>query len=651
MNVVDIDQLSVNTIKALSMDAIERAESGHPGAPMGMADIATVLWTRYLRVDPADPLWPNRDRFVLSNGHASMLLYSLLHLSGFGLTLDDIKAFRRLGSPTPGHPEREPHLGIETTTGPLGQGFGTAIGMAIAERHLNGVFGSDLIDHRTYAFVSDGDLMEGVASEAASLAGHLRLGKATFFFDDNSISLDGPTEWTFTEDVAKRFDAYGWHTVSVDGHDRAAIAEATDAAISEGDRPSLVLCRTHIGHGAPTKQDTAKAHGSPLGAEEIAGAKEAMGWPVDETFLVPPEVRAMFASAMQANSEVRKKWEEARDSAFAAAPELVDLWGRYHDAPDVSLSVQFAVGESVATRSASGKALNALAAAAPGLIGGSADLAGSTKTDIEGSDHFGPQSPAARNIYFGVREHGMGAVVNGISIHGGLRGYGGTFLVFSDYMRGAVRVGALMGAPSIWVFTHDSVFLGEDGPTHQPIEHLAALRAIPNLWVIRPGDATETVEAWELAYNRTDGPCALVLTRQGLPVLDRPHGGVRRGGYVLREGADVVIIATGSEVAVALGAADLLAAEGIAARVVSMPCLEVFDLQGEDYRSEVLDGAGPRVSIEAGVTSGWHRLVGDGGLTIGIDRFGASAPWKDIAEDLGLTPQGIATRISVWLGR
>ncbi|MEE8330811.1 MAG: transketolase [Acidimicrobiia bacterium] len=647
---MNTEQLSVNTIKALSMDAIERSNSGHPGAPMGMADIAVVLWTRYLRVDPADAVWPNRDRFVLSNGHASMLLYSLLHLSGFGVTLDDIKAFRRLGSPTPGHPEREPHLGIETTTGPLGQGFGTAIGMAIAERHLSALFGDDLVDHRTFAFVSDGDLMEGIASEAASLAGHLGLGKAIFFFDDNGISLDGPTDWIFTEDVAKRFDAYGWHTVSVDGHDRAAIAEATDAALAVGDQPSLLLCRTHIGHGAPTKQDTSKAHGSPLGTEEVAAAKVAMGWPVDEPFLVPAEVSEFFASAMQENAAARRAWEASRDSVFAGSPEVEGLWGRYHSAPAAGLDVQFSVGESIATRAASGKALNALAVTAPGLIGGSADLSGSTNTNIDGSDHFGKETPTGRNIYFGVREHGMGAIVNGITVHGGLRGYGGTFLVFSDYMRGAVRVGALMGAPSIWVFTHDSVFLGEDGPTHQPVEHLAALRSIPNLWVIRPGDATETVEAWEMAYNRTDGPSALVLTRQGLPVLDRPAGGVQRGGYVLTDGSDVTIIATGSEVWVALEAADILAANDISARVVSMPCVEAFDLQDEEYRTEVLGTTAPRVSIEAGVTDGWHRIVGNEGLSIGIDRFGLSAPWKDIATELGFTSQGVAERVMAWLG-
>ena len=638
------EQLAANTIKALSMDAVENAASGHPGAPMGMADIAVTLWTRYLTVDPADPEWPNRDRFVLSNGHASMLLYSLLHLSGFGISLDDIKNFRQWGSSTAGHPEREPHLGIEMTTGPLGQGFATAVGMAAAERHLNAVFGDDLVDHRTFAFVSDGDLMEGLASEAASLAGHLGLGKLVFYFDDNSISLDGPTEWTFTEDVATRFAAYGWHTISVDGHDGDAIAEATDAALAEGERPSLLLCRTHIAHGAPTKQDTAKAHGSPLGPDEIAGAKEAMGWPLDAEFMVPPEVSDLFVSAMARNAERRQEWEASRDAAFTAAPDLAASWRDYYEPGAPKLDLTFDA-DAMATRAASGAALNAAAAQLPGLVGGSADLAGSTKTDIDGSAKFSASEPEGRNLYFGVREHAMGAIVNGLNLHGGVRGYGGTFLVFSDYMRGAVRLGALMETPSIWVFTHDSVFLGEDGPTHQPVEHVAALRAIPNLWVVRPADASETAEAWELALARRDGPTALVLTRQGVPVLDRPTGGVAAGGYVLRDGSDVMIVATGSEVAVAIGAAELLEADGTSARVVSMPCVEAFLAQDDAYRSEVLGSAPLRVSVEAGVTDGWHRIVGSDGLTVGIDRFGASAPWKTIADHLGFTPDAVADRI------
>ena len=646
------DQLAVNAIKALSMDAIERANAGHPGAPMGMADIGVVLWTKYLRVDPTQPHWPDRDRFVLSNGHASMLLYSLLHLSGFGVTMDHIKSFRQWGSPTAGHPERELELGIETTTGPLGQGFGTAVGFALAESHLRAVFGPELVDHRTFAFVSDGDLMEGVASEAASFAGHQELGRCIFYFDDNLISLDGPTEWTFTEDVAKRFDSYRWHTVSIDGHDRQAIAQATDAALAQEDRPSLILCRTHIGHGAPTKQDSAKAHGAPLGPEEVRGAKEAMGWPLDEEFFVPDDVTGLFSGAMAKGTQARQAWEARRDAAFASDQGLATLWESHHNPASARVGdLGYSVGDSVATRAASGKALNDLALQLPGLMGGSADLSGSTNTNIDGSEHFGPEDRTGRNVYFGVREHGMGAIVNGMAVHGGLKAYGGTFLVFSDYMRGAVRVGALMGADSVWVWTHDSVFLGEDGPTHQPIEHLMALRAIPGLWVLRPADAGETAEAWQLAANRTDGPTAMVLTRQGVPVLDRSDtaGQVAKGGYVLRSGDDVVLVATGSEVWVALEAAEILAARGRSPRVVSLPCFEAFENQDAAYRREVLGSGLPTVSLEAGVTLGWERITGRSGLNIGIDHFGASAPWQDIADNFGFTPEAVAARIEEYL--
>jgi transketolase len=601
-------------------------------------------------VDPTDPGWPDRDRFVLSNGHASMLLYSLLHLAGFGVTIDDILNFRQWGSPTAGHPEREPELGIETTTGPLGQGFATGIGFALSEEHLRAVLGTELVDHRTFGFVSDGDLMEGVASEAASLAGHLGLGKIVYYYDDNAITLDGPAHWSFTEDVARRFDAYGWHTLAVDGHDQAAIAEATEVALQEGDRPSLISCRTHIGYGAPTKQDTAAAHGSPLGEDEILAAKKAMGWPLDSPFHIPDDVRALFAEAMQSGAEARQAWEHRRDAAFASDSELEGRWKSYWEpAPVTVADLGFEVGESVATRKASGAALNSIAGQVPGLMGGSADLSGSTDTNIDGSPHFDVKDRTGRNIYFGVREHGMGAIVNGMAIHGGLRPFGGTFLVFSDYMRGAVRLGALMGAPSIWVWTHDSVFLGEDGPTHQPVEHLMALRSIPGLWVIRPGDAGETAEAWEIAVNRTEGPTALILTRQGLPVLDRPAGGTERGGYVLRPGDDVVLMATGSEVHVMLEAAARLAEAGMSARVVSLPCWEAFDQQDEAYRQDVLGDGLPRVSLEAGVTGGWDHFTGTDGLRLGIDRFGASAPADVIAEQLGFTGDAVATAVAEWL--
>ncbi len=647
------EQLAVNTIKALSMDAVQRANSGHPGMPMGMADVGVVLWTKFLRVDPTDPTWPDRDRFVLSNGHGSMLLYSLLHLAGFGLTMDDLRRFRQWGSRTPGHPERQPELGIETTTGPLGQGFGTAVGMAIAEAHLRGVFGADLVDHHTYAFVSDGDLMEGISSEAASLAGHLGLGRIVYVYDDNGISIEGSTDITFTEDVLARVAAMGWHTLDVDGHDRAALEEAIAAARAVEDRPSLIAAHTHIAHGSPNKQDTAAAHGSPLGDEEVALTKEAMGWPPDSSFEVADEVYALFADAMGRGTEARRAWEMRRDDAFAADTDLGALWAAYWSPDPIEIgSLGYEVGASVATRKASGKAINMIAGTAPYLIGGSGDLAPSTDTYIDGASDLQADCSEGRNLHFGVREHAMAAAVNGIVVHGGLRAFGATFLVFSDYMRPAVRLAALMKVPSIFVWTHDSVFLGEDGPTHQPIEHLASLRAIPNLWVVRPADAGETAEAWELALRRTEGPTGIVLSRQALPVLDRSgkEGLVHRGGYVLRDGSDVVLIATGSEVSVALEAAEILAGGDRSVRVVSLPSWEAFLAQDEEYRTEVLGEGLPVASLEAGSTLGWERFVGTGGLALGIDRFGASAPAKRLAEEWGFTPQLVAERIEAWLG-
>ena len=648
---VDVEQLAVNTIKTLSMDGVQRANSGHPGMPMGMADLATVLWSKFLVVDPTRPDWPDRDRFVLSNGHGSMLLYSLLHLCGFPLSLDDLKNFRQWGSPTPGHPERELHLGIEMTTGPLGQGFGTAVGMAIAEEHLRAVFGPDLVDHRTYAFVSDGDLMEGISSESASLAGHLGLGRLIYLYDDNHISIGGSTDITFTESVQGRMEAFGWHTIDIDGHDRRAIAEAIEAAIAVEDRPSMILAHTHIAHGAPTMQDTAESHGSPLGDDEIAATKEAMGWPVDARFLVPDEVREFFRAAMERGTAAATAWEHRRDAAFEEDSTVADRWAAYWspgrvEAPDLGV----AVGTKIATRKASGSAINAIAATVPNLLGGSADLAPSTNTIIDGAAEFQVGSRAGRNFRFGVREHAMGAAVNGMAVHGGLRPYGATFLVFNDYMRPAVRLAALMGSPSIFVYTHDSVFLGEDGPTHQPIEHLAALRAMPNLHVIRPGSAAETAQAWAMAMDRTDGPTVLVLTRQSLPEKQGVGGdGVRRGGYIVRDGDGVLLVATGSEVWVALEAADLLAERGLSVRVVSMPSVEVFMAQDEKYRRLVLGEGVPRASLEAAATFGWERITGLRGLTIGIDHFGASAPWDVIAEKLGFTPTAVADRIEAWL--
>ncbi|HEU4321475.1 MAG TPA: transketolase [Acidimicrobiia bacterium] len=639
----EIEQLAVDTIKALAMDAVQAAKSGHPGMPMGMADIAVTLWGRYLIVDPDDPEWPDRDRFVLSNGHGSMLLYSLLHLSGFPITLDDIRNFRQWGHHTAGHPEIAQELGIEMTTGPLGQGFATGVGMAVAEEHLRARLGADLVDHRTFGFVSDGDLMEGVSSEAASIAGNFALGKLIYLYDDNDISIDGSTDITFNEDVVRRFEAVGWHTLTIDGHDRGAIDEAISAAIAEGDRPSLVVCHTHIGHGAPNAQDTAGAHGSPLGEEEIKLTKEAMGYPIDPSFHVDDRVYGFFSEAMNRGREAHAAWQERFDAADRAQWDSFFAPGKLIlDGPG------FEEGESLATRASAGKLFEEIAAKVPGFIGGSADLAESTKTVIEKGRLFSRSDRAARDIPFGVREHSMGALVNGMAIHGGLKPYGATFFVFSDYMRPAVRLSALMEIPSVWVWTHDSIFLGEDGPTHQPIEHLASLRAMPNLWVIRPADANEAIAAWEVALNRTDGPVALVLSRQNLPTL--PAGDLARGGYIVRDGSDVTLIATGSEVSTALSAAALLSSDGTEARVVSLPCWELFERQDASYRAEVI-GSAPRVSIEAAATFGWERMVGSGGLSIGIDHFGASAPAEVLAEQFGFTPEAVASRVREHLGR
>jgi transketolase len=644
----DAEQLSVDAIRMLSIDAVQRAASGHPGMPMGMADLAAVLWSEFVLVDPGDPTWPDRDRFVLSNGHGSMLLYSLLHLSGFGLAMDELEDFRQYGSRTAGHPEYEPDIGIEMTTGPLGQGFATAVGMAIAETHLRAEFGPDLVDHRTYAFVSDGELMEGVASEAASLAGHLALGKLTYIYDDNSITIDGSTDLAFREDVAGRFAAYGWDTVKVDGHDRPAIRQAISEA-NGSDRPALVLARTHIGYGSPNKQDSAAAHGSPLGADEIELVREEFGWEYPP-FVVPDEVYEWFGTGMERGREARAAWETRRNAAFSGDTDLARCWAAYYE-PEAPMLATPDFEGSVATRTASGAVIQELAAAMPGLVGGSADLAPSNNTWIDGSPAFSAQHPEGRNFHFGVREHAMGAVTNGINLHGGLRCYAGTFLIFSDYMRGSVRLSALMGAPSIWIWTHDSVFLGEDGPTHQPIEHLASLRAMPNLWVMRPADTTEVAVTWEMAIERTSGPTAMVLTRQGLPVpaVEPDRGLVRRGAYVRREGTDAVLVATGSEVQLAERAAELLATEGVSIRVISMPCREAFAAQDDAYRAEVFPAGVPIASLEAAATFGWGDITGSDGLNIGIDHFGASAPWTVIAAEWGFTPEAVAEQVAGWL--
>ena len=645
-----IEQRAADTIRVLSMDAVQQANSGHPGMPMGMADIAVVLWSKYLTVDPADPTWPDRDRFVVSNGHGSMLLYSLLHLSGFPLSMDEIENFRQWGRETAGHPEYAPEVGIETTTGPLGQGFGTAVGMAIAEEHQRAVHGADLVDHRTYVLCGDGDLMEGVSSEAASLAGHLGLGRLTVFYDDNSITIDGSTDIAFTEDVPARFRAYGWHTISVDGHDRSAIANAVDEAHAAVDRPTLIACRTHIGFGAPTKIDTSAAHGSPLGPDEIAAAKHAMDWKLPP-FEVPSDVVAFFHDAMQRGRDAHVAWNRRRSEAVSVDPLRVEAFDAWWNPPDVRLDAPaFPEAASVATRKQSEAVIQDLAMHRPDLMGGSADLAGSNNTLIASSAYFSRADRTGRNLAFGIREHAMGAILNGITQHGGLRAFGGTFLTFSDYMRPSVRLAALMGVPAVYVWTHDSIFLGEDGPTHQSIEHISSLRAIPHLDVFRPADPTETAIAWEHAINRSDGPTAIVLTRQGLPIPDESPdpSDVRRGGSVRRSGDDVVVIATGSEVHVAEAAAAALA-DRWSVRVVSMPCVEQFERQGEAYRASVLGTDLPVFTLEAGSTYGWSAYTAGGGHAVGIDRFGASAPAEVLAEEFGFTPADVASRMEAAL--
>ncbi|HJP90001.1 MAG TPA: transketolase, partial [Candidatus Limnocylindrales bacterium] len=649
----DIDQLSITTIRTLAIDGVQKANSGHPGAPMGAAPMAYVLWTRFLRHAPTHPDWVDRDRFVLSAGHASMLLYSLLHLTGYDLSIEDLQQFRQWGSRTPGHPEYGVAPGVEATTGPLGQGITNAVGMAIAERRLAREFNQpdhEIVDHWTYVIASDGDLQEGVASEAASLAGHLRLGKLVVLYDDNHIQLDGPTDMAWSEDVLQRFEAYGWGTSRVsDGNDIAEI-EAAIRAAREDDRPSLIAVRTHIGFGSPNKQDTQKAHGSPLGPDEVRLTKIEYGWDPDAQFLVPDEVRESMGGAVDAGEQLYKDWEKRYYAYRDAHPELAGELRRrtrnlgLRDGWDAGLKT-YAVGEDFATRQASQAAIQALAGPVPELFGGSADLSESNLTLIKDADPF-EAGEAGRNLWFGVREHAMGGIANGIAYHRGFIPYVATFLNFSDYMRGSVRLAALAGLHVIYVWTHDSVGLGEDGPTHQPIEHYAALRAMPNLWFVRPGDANEATAAWALAVSRTGGPTALSLTRQKLPTLPETKGlareGVARGGYVLRDAKggkpDVILIATGSELQLAAAAADALANDGIGARVVSLPCWEAFDEQDEAYRESVLPaGVRRRVTIEAGTSLGWERYAGDEGAIIGIDHYGASAPAGTIFEHFGFT--------------
>jgi transketolase len=647
------EQRAVDAIRVLSMDAIQKANSGHPGMPMGMADIAFVIWSKFLNVDPSDPTWRDRDRFVVSNGHGSMLLYSLLHLSGFAISMDDLQHFRQWGYVTAGHPEYNAQLGIEMTTGPLGQGFATAVGMAMAEEHLRADHGADLTDHRTFVLCGDGDLMEGVSGEAASLAGHLGLSRMIAYYDDNSITIDGSTDLAFTEDVPARFASYGWQTLTVDGHDRAAIEEATRIALADTERPTLISSKTHIGFGAPSKVDTSSVHGSPLGPDEIAGAKAAMGWDLDP-FMIPDSVYETFLEAMSRGRAVHTGWTARVDEVRSTDRDRARAWETVWEPSGVALDAPAAEpGSKVATRKLSEAVIQQVAALRPDVVGGSADLVPSNNTYIEGSGDFSRHNRTGRNVRYGIREHAMGAAVNGLTLHGGVRAFGATFLTFADYMRPAVRLAALMGAPSIFVWTHDSVFLGEDGPTHQPIEHLGSLRIIPGLHVHRPADPVETAVAWQQSINRTDGPSAIILTRQGLPVPARGPAttDVERGGYVRVDGTDIVLLATGSEVALASDAATLLTEQGVSARVVSVPCVEVFNRQPDEYRASVLGSELPVFTLEAGSTAMWSAVARNGGVAIGIDHFGASAPADVLAEHYGFTPVAVAATITETLSQ
>jgi transketolase len=662
----DLQLRAINAVRFLSADAVQKANSGHPGLPMGAAPMAYALWMRHLRFNPRNPLWPNRDRFVLSGGHGSMLLYSLLHLTGYDLSLEEIKNFRQWESKTPGHPEYGMTPGVEATTGPLGQGFGNGVGMAIAAHHLESIYnqeGFPVIDHFIYAIVTDGDLMEGVTSEAASLAGHLRLGRLIYLYDDNHITIDGGTDLAFTEDVLKRFDAYGWHTQRImDGNDVDAIDSAIRSA-QQDPRPSLIAVRTQIGYGLPTRAGTAKAHGEPPGEDELRGAKEALGWPVDEPFFIPEDVLAFYRQSIERGQKLEQDWEDLVAEYRSVHPDLgaeLDrrVRGRLPEDWEQSLPEFPPSEKGMATRNASGKVINALAGNLPELLGGSADLAPSTKTWIDGSPSFQAGVYEGRNFNFGVREHGMGSVVNGMAVHGGLIPYGATFLVFSDYMRPAIRVAALSEYPSIWVFTHDSIGLGEDGPTHQPVEHLASLRVIPGLVTLRPADANEVSEAWRVAISRRHGPTALALTRQDVPVLDRevfaPARGLAQGAYVMADLGDndpeLILMASGSEVQIITEAGMRLAMEGVNVRLVSFPSWELFSEQDQEYRDQVLPPRiHARLAVEAAASMGWREFVGSQGSVIGIPRYGASAPYKIIYHEMGLTVENVVEKALILL--
>ena len=649
-----LEERCINTIRFLAVDAVQKANSGHPGMPMGMASVAHILWTRHMKYDPNDPTWVDRDRFVLSAGHGSMLLYAMLHLTGYDLPLEELRQFRQWGSKTPGHPEHGLTPGVETTTGPLGQGFGNAVGMAIAEAFLAATFNGDgpaIVDHHTYAIASDGDMMEGVSSEAASLAGHLGLGKLIVLYDDNHIHIEGSTALDFTEDVVARFDAYQWHTQRVaDANDRGALDAAILAAKAQTGRPSLIAVRSHIGFGSPNRQDTAKAHGEPLGADEVRLTKEHLGWPLEPTFLVPDDVRAFYAPLAAKGAQIAKDWEARFATWRAADPDRAAAWDRAQrrePAPgwEAALPIFKPEDGGVPTRAASGQTLNAIAPFFPALIGGSADLSPSTNTILKECGDFQSSSPGCPNMHFGVREHAMAAIANGMVLHGGVMPYVATFFVFTDYMRPSLRLAGLMRLPVIYVFTHDSIGLGEDGPTHQPVEHLAILRATPNWTIIRPADANETVAAWKIALTHGDGPVGLVLTRQKVPTMQAAAAGVAHGGYVLADAGGtprVIIIASGSEVQHAVAAYERLRADGIAARVVSMPSWQLFARQEAAYREAVLPAAvTARLAVEAASPFGWERWVGDAGEVIGLDHFGASAPADRLMTEFGFTAENV----------
>jgi transketolase len=675
---VDLDNLSINTIRFLSIDAIQKANSGHPGLPMGAAPFAYVLWTHFLKHNPSNPQWFDRDRFVLSAGHGSMLLYSLLHLTGYALSLDQIKQFRKWGSLTPGHPERGITPGVETTTGPLGQGFANGVGMAMAEAFLAARYnrpGNKIINHTTFVLSSDGDLMEGVAAEAASLAGHLRLGKLIVLYDDNHVTLSAATDLTFTEDVRKRFTAYGWQTQSVeDGNDLMAIDQALRKSLKDKQRPSLILVHTHLGYGSPHKQDTYEAHGSPLGEEEVRLTKQNLGWPLEPAFYIPEAALAHFREAVKHGKQVEAEWQKRFSAYEESFPDLAQEFHQVMEAElpagwDADIPVFFPDAKGMATRVASGKVMNVIASKLPTFIGGSADLDPSTHTALAEKGDFGspqqtmpdPQGSvgggwkySGDNLHFGIREHGMGAILNGLAAHGGIIPFGSTFLIFSDYMRPPIRLAALMGLHVIYVFTHDSIALGEDGPTHEPVEQLLGLRSIPNLVVIRPADANETAAAWRIAIEHANGPVALALTRQSLPVLDLQKYpqiplGVRSGGYVLEHATgnalpDLILIATGSEVQLALMAREKLEKQGVRARVVSLPCWNLFSTQPIEYREVVFPKGVPMLTIEAGVSLGWQPYIGPGIATIGVDHFGASAPGEIVMHEYGLNVENVTRK-------